>query len=200
MTEIFSIIKDIALSGAAGVTSYVAFSGLSKWQKELSGKAGFDVARDLAKSVYALRDEISYCRSAFTAAHEFPEDYKWGGERDSEEEGRAWAHVYAKRWGPVGKAMRDFDAAALEAEALWGEDIRCKADALRRCVVSLQVDIKLFINDKYSGGKILSNRKLEQKVQSTVWALEINENKLSKEIGEAIESLESAIRPHLSRG
>jgi hypothetical protein len=36
--EVFSIIKDIALSGAACATAYVAFTGLEKWQKKLKVK------------------------------------------------------------------------------------------------------------------------------------------------------------------
>jgi hypothetical protein len=89
--ELFSIVKDIALAGAACITAYVAFTGLEKWQKELRGKANFDVARKLAKSVYMLRDQISYCRSPFVAAAEFPEGYYKGEmerKHSPEEEGQ----------------------------------------------------------------------------------------------------------------
>lgn len=200
MTEIFSIIKDITLAGAACVTAYVALTGLGKWQKELSGKANFDVARELAKSIYALRDEISYCRSPFTAAHEFPEGYKGAlGNHTAEQEGQAWAHVYAKRWEPVGKAIQAFDTATLEAEALWGKDIKDKALALRKCVRSLQVDIESFINNKYSGGENFRDRDFAKEVEYGIWDIKAEENKLTQKINSAIEDLESVIRPHLSR-
>ena len=200
VTEIFSIIKDIALAGAACVTAYVAFTGLEKWQKELSGKANFDVARELAKSIYALRDEISYCRSPFTASHEFPEDYRGEfGTHTAEQEGQAWAHVYAKRWEPVGKAIQAFDTATLEAEALWGKDIKEKALVLRKCVRSLQVDIESFINNKYSGGENFRDRNFAKEVEYGIWDVKADENKLTQEINAAIEDLESVIRPHLSR-
>lgn len=200
VTEIFSIIKDIALAGAACVTAYVAFTGLGKWQKELNGKANFDVARELAKSIYALRDEISYCRSPFTASYEFPEDYRGGlGMHTAEQEGQAWAHVYAKRWEPVGKAIQAFDTATLEAEALWGKEIKEKALALRKCVRSLQVDIESFISNKYSGGESFRDRDFAKKVEYGIWDVKANENEFTQEINAAINDLESLIRPHLSR-
>lgn len=200
VTEIFSIIKDISLAGAACVTAYVAFTGLGKWQKELSGKANFDVARELAKSIYALRDQISYCRSPFTASHEFPEGYRSGhGTHTAEEEGQAWAHIYAKRWEPVGKAIQAFDTATLEAEALWGKDIKEKALALRECVRSLQVNIEFFISNKYSGGKDFCDKDFKREVTYGIWDVKAKENKLTQEITTAIKGLESLIRPHLSR-
>lgn len=63
-TEIFLIIKDICLGGAATIV-YVAYTDLEKWQKKLQGKANFGVARELIKSIYKLRDELNYCRSPF---------------------------------------------------------------------------------------------------------------------------------------
>lgn len=199
--EIISIIKDITLAVAACVTSYVAYTGLGRWQQELTGKATFDVARDLAKALYALRDEINYCRSPFTAAHEFPEGYRSSFDKHSaEEEGQAWVHVYIKRWEPVGKAVQAFDAATLEAEALWGKEIKEKAIELRQCVRHLQVNIKAFIDNKYSGGEIFKqDRDFRIDVENGIWDIHAEENKFTQRINMAIDDIESVIRPHLSR-
>lgn len=199
--EIFSIIRDIAISGAACVTAYVAYTGLSQWQKELDGKAKFDVARQLAKSVYALRDQISYCRSPFTASHEFPEGYRGGLDKPTaEEEGQAWAHVYAKRWEPVGEAVQAFDTSTLEAEALWGKEIKEKALELRKSVRCLQVDIESFIRNKYSGGEdFMNDRDFKKEIEFGIWDVKPEENQLTQSINKAINDIESVIRPHLSR-
>jgi hypothetical protein len=147
--EVFSIIKDIFLAGAAATTAFVAYTGLEKWQKELRGKANFEVARELIKSIYKLRDEISYCRSPFIAAQEFPENYRGiMGKYTNEEKGQAYAHVYSKRWEPVGNALQSFDAAVLEAEALWGLPIKKKAIIFRQCAHSLRVDIETYIENE----------------------------------------------------
>ncbi len=48
---LLSNFKDICLSGAAITTAIVAWRGLASWQKELKGKADFEVARNLEKCV-----------------------------------------------------------------------------------------------------------------------------------------------------
>ena len=199
-TEVFSIIKDIALAGAACVTAYVALTGLEKWQKELRGRANFDVARELAKSIYLLRDKISYCRSPFIIAAEFPENYSEAlGRHTNEEEGQAWAHVYSKRWKPVSIALQAFEASTLEAEALWGNTIKERALELRACVRSLQGYIEAFIQNKYSGGEHFKNREFCKKVEESVWDIKSESNELTQRINKAIEKIEAEIRPHLSR-
>jgi hypothetical protein len=201
MVEVFSIFKDISLAGAACTTAYVAFTGLEKWQKELRGKASFEVARELIKSVYKLRDEIKYCRSPFTLASEFPEEYykESRGERSAENEGQGWAHVYANRWLPVGEALQVFDTAVLEAEALWGTSIKDESLVLRKCVRTMQVDIEAFIQNKYSGGESFKDLKFAKDVEEGVWDINSDENELSIGITKAIEDIEAEIRPHLSR-
>ena len=198
--EIFSMVKDLALAGAAFTTAYVALAGLEKWQKELTGKANFDVARELAKSIYLLRDAISSCRSPFTAAHEFPEGYDGVlSKRSNEEEGQAWAFVYKKRWEPVGKALQSLDTATLEAEALWGKEIKEKVQELRLCTTSLFVDIQTFIEDKYSGGEDFKDQEFARAIHFGIWDKKPSENELTLRINKAIDGIESVIRPHLSR-
>lgn len=199
--DVFSIIKDITLAGAAVTTAYVAYSGVEKWQKELRGKANFEVARELIKSVYKLRDELNYCRSPFIAAMEFPEDYLNAMEKCTDDEnGRAYAHVYSKRWIPVGDAIQKFDTALLEAEALWGKSIKEKGTALHQCVRSLQVDIDSFISNEYSGGQDFhADSEFGKKVKENIWNVKSQENELTISINTAIESLEKEIMPHLSR-
>lgn len=199
--EFFSILKDVIIAGAAGTTAFIAYMGLDKWQKELRGKANFEVARELIKALYKLRDELSYCRSPFVSASEFPDNYYnvTTEKRSNEDEGQAYAHVYSKRWEPVGKAIQDFDAYLLEAEALWGPTIKEKAKELRQCVKNLRVDIEAFINNKYSGGEDFQDKEYAKEIRASISDMKSKENKLTNEINAAIESLEPEIRIHLSR-
>lgn len=200
VVDLFSIIKDIALGGAAVTTACVAYKGVEKWKKELRGKASFEVARELIKSIYKLRDELSYCRSPFIEAAEFPDGYRGSlGKHSSEEQGQAWAHVYSKRWEPVGNAMQGFDTAVLEAEALWGNQIKEKAKELRQCVRCLQVDIEATISNEYSGGEDFKVFDFAKKVRSSVSDTKSKVNELTIKINVAIGGLETEIRPHLSR-
>lgn len=201
VVDIFSVIKDIFIAGAAGTTAFVAYTGLEKWKTELRGKANFDVARELIKSVYKLRDELCYCRSPFVLASEFPEGYKGSlNNPTNEEKGQAWAHVYSKRWESVGSAIQNFDTAVLEAEAIWGATIKVKAQELRKCVRNLQVNIDTVIDNEYSGNIIFKeDPEFAKEVKSSVSDTNSKENELTNKINAAIEGLESEIRPHLSR-
>lgn len=201
VVEFFSVIKDICLGGAAMTTAYVAYTGLEKWHKELRGKASFEVARELIKSVYKLRDEMSNCRTPFTAAWEFPEGYKGPIENHTnEEKGQAWAHVYRRRWEPVGNATQNFDTSVLEAEALWGLSVKEKAQEFRGCARSLQVYIQAYISNEFSGNDdFSSDPDHAKKVKEVIWDINPQDNDFTKQINIAIEALEKEIRPHLSR-
>lgn len=199
MAEIITAIKDIILACAAIFTACIAFSGVEKWQKELRGKANFDVARGLLKAVYKLRNELSYCRSPFIPASEFPEAFKGRLAATSQERADAYAYIYSNRWKPVGEAAKDFEAAILEAEALWGVGITEKAHELRQCVISLNVDIDAFISNEYSDGEHFKDQEFAKKIRSSVSDMKPKENELTQRINAAIEGLESELRPHLVR-
>jgi hypothetical protein len=195
-------IKDVLLGGAAVTTAIVAVIGLSKWRKELEGKTGFDAARGLIKATYRLRDQLQICRSPFYSAHEFPADYKGAlGGHSTEEETKAWAHIYKNRWDPVWNAMQEFDAQTLEAEALWAAGIRTKTDALRQCVRELNVAIDAVINDKATGGEnFKTDREFAKSMRSIVGASrDDDKNELNQKIANAIRGIEDEIRPHLRR-
>jgi hypothetical protein len=177
--------------------------GLSKWKQELKGKTDFDAARHLITATYKLRDQVQICRSPFYSAHEFPEDYKGGrGDHSSEEETRAWLHIYRNRWEPVWAALQEFDARTLEAEALWGQTVRARTDALRLCVKELNVAIDAVVADKaVRGENFKSDREFGRQMRSVVAASRDDQsNDLNQKLAKAITGIEDEVRPHLRRG
>jgi hypothetical protein len=201
-TELITAIKDVLLGGAAVTTTVVAVVGLKNWSRELRGRADFDVARGLIRATYKLRDEIRSCRAAFIMAQEFPDGYCDPNRKSTpEDEAQVWAHVYKNRWQPVWEAIQEFDAQTLEAEALWGSEIRQKTDKLRECIAELNSAIYAVISDKASGGRdFKSDREFGKKMRSTVSASGSDQsNELSKKITEAVTGIEDKIRPHLKR-
>ena len=196
--EIFSIIKDIVISIAAATTAFVAYKGLEKWQKELSGKANFDTARSLIRATYKLRDEIEYARSPFIPAGEFPKDYDPLNKTDKSR-GDAFAHVYGKRWEHIAEAIQEYDAFILESEALWGAQIKEKANALRSCVIELRSAIDAYISNEYSGGEDFNDRVFAISVRAKVSNSQKEKNELTIKINTAINEIENEVSPHLNR-
>lgn len=200
--EIVSVISDITLAVAAGVTAYAAVTGLRSWERELKGRAGFELARSFARATYKLRDEVRMCRTPLLRLSEWPEGYDHQKQdKDHDYVADGYAHVYTKRWGAVIGAMQAFDAQALEAEALWGEDIRAKATALRSCVVRLHSAIDAYIDNVRSGGENFRvDREFGREIRSEVSALSVNAtDSLSQAIDAAVLAIEDEIRPHLDR-
>jgi hypothetical protein len=52
------IAQNISVTGAAVVTAYYGAKGLSAWRRELSGRAGFETARKVLKTLYEIRDTM----------------------------------------------------------------------------------------------------------------------------------------------
>ena len=200
--EILASIKDITLAIAGAVTASVAVVGLQNWNRELRGRAAFEVARSLARATYKLRDELGNCRMPVIWAHEFPEGYKNAGiNRSAQHEAEGYAHVYSNRLAPVIAALQEFDTQTLEAEALWGADIRSITERLRKCVWELRAAIEANISNIQGGGEdFTSDREFGKMIRAAVSAgPNDSSNQLSTRISAAVGEMEDALRPHLRK-
>jgi len=195
--EIIVMIKDSIITIAAATTAIVAYKGLAKWQKELKGKANFDTARLLIRATYKLRDEMKVCRSPFILLSEFPKDYNPLNKGTAEDKGNTYAHVYGKRWEHVAEAIQEFDVHTLEAEALWGTQIREKTNELRQCTRNLHASIQAFIENEYSDGEHFKDKAFRNKIRNDIYLMKEDKNPLSLKINTSIKTIENEIRPHL---
>ena len=195
-----SDIKDIIVSTAAVVTATVAIIGLYKWKAELTGKANFEASKELIKKVYKLRNEIGYCRSPGILGNEFPEGYMLFGTNSGDTEGRAWAHVYDNRWKGVREALIEYDTACLEAEALWGKEIKASEQQLMSVVRRLRAAIDATIQNYFSEGEnFKSDKNFENKMRSTVSSSLDENDGFANDLDNAVSAIEEIIKPHLKR-
>ncbi|MEW8390623.1 MAG: hypothetical protein AB2651_02515 [Candidatus Thiodiazotropha sp.] len=199
--EIVSTLKDLCIAGAAVTTAFVAWKGVESWKRELQGKADFEVARNLIKATYQVRNSIQICRSPWLELFEFPEGYQHNKiERTSEDEGYAKLFIYNNRLKHVDDCIIEFDTTVLEAEALWGRIIEDKALALRKCTSELKSAIDSVIRDAYSGGSdFTSDKEFAQEMKEIVQNIDPKTNSFTKKINSAISDIETLVRPHLSR-
>lgn len=197
--EIVTMIKDVVLAVAAGVTAWVAVSGIRRWRKELEGRAGFDAARALARATFRLRDALRSCRSPLMTGDEYPDGYFDSRNKSDAEKAQGLAHVYNNRFLPVRDAINEFDTQALEAEALWGSSIRQRTDALRHCVVELRVAIEATIENAAGGGRDFESDRSFAKEMRSATSDGRKDNKLTKSIDAAVGAIEDELRKHLGR-
>jgi hypothetical protein len=196
--EIITVTKDIILIFAAIATAHVAINGLQSWSRELKGKADFEIARNLIRSVYKLRDELGYCRSPWYPSSEFPEDYD-SMNKTSDSESKAYAFLYSNRWKLVATALLEYDSQALEAQALWGASFKSKTDELRQCARKLKTALDAYISNKANDGEDFKcDPKFSKEIKLKIWVTG-NDNPLTQEIDNAIQGIEKEVRPHFKR-
>ena len=61
-SEYISAIKDVLIGLSALFAAIFAYMGLTTWRKELKGKSEYQIAKDVLKSVYRVRDAFKQVR------------------------------------------------------------------------------------------------------------------------------------------
>ena len=125
---------------AAGIASYVAIVGLNTWRKQLTGTSEYELAREVLWAVYKLRDRVDMLRAH---RRSFAEENKIDLEKafqnqpkvnNQEYEVIMQGEVLRLRWPAVREALSEFEVASIEAEVLFGQDVREKLDDLERFI------------------------------------------------------------------
>jgi hypothetical protein len=190
-------IKDIIISVAAMFTSGVAVYGVIKWKRELQGKVYLETSKKLLTALYGVRNNFEIVRSGWRDVSEFPEDYikhKTPGSRDPEKEADALWYVYKNRLSPLTKAMNELDICLLEAEALWGEEVREQGRKINSCYNRLVRSIKEVVAMEYRGEALAGKT-----YKDGVIASRKSSDELSNQLVEAINYFENISKKHLDR-
>ncbi|HGY9608030.1 hypothetical protein [Vibrio harveyi] len=200
INEIVALIKDIVLGLCALGTFSLAIYGVKSWARELKGRADFDVSRQLIRAVYKFRDEMEYSRSPMTLAHEFPSDYD-PMNKTSEYQAKAWSYVFSNRWKPVISAVQELEAQSLEAEALWGPEVKQLILDLRTNARLLRVGMQAIVDDEINDHENFKrNPELAVKMRNRVWKPALDDgDEITDSIRVAVKELENYLRPHLKR-
>jgi hypothetical protein len=141
------------------------------------------------------------CRNPIMRSYEYSE--KYGNSQETPSTGQAaeaLAYAYQNRMNLVWDALQELDSHTLEAEILFGKDIRTRAGQLRQQVYRLYVAIQDLIANKASGGTYFKeNNTYAKRIRKIVYASwEDEDNEFSKQIGDVITEIEKIVRPHLT--
>jgi len=125
-TELIALLKDLIISGAAITGAVVAFKGLSTWQRQLKGKSEYDLSRRLLISLFKYRDAISGVRNSAMWSYEMPHPPEDEAKNMSRDEISFYGtqKAYEARWGKVYSEKTNLYADLIEAEALWGTQLK----------------------------------------------------------------------------
>lgn len=93
------------------------------------------------------------------------------------------------------EAQAAYDAAALEAEVVWGKDIKPLTEALREQVFWVQLPVRAFLRNVKSKGIELD--KEHYPVMPSELHPTGNDDEMSTRIGQAITGIENYLKPFL---
>ncbi|EDM82229.1 hypothetical protein LMED105_14485 [Limnobacter sp. MED105] len=147
-----------------------------------------------------MRDILDACRNPWIRPQELPKGYLEATSQSAQQRGEAMAHVYWNRWDKLYQFTQEFDSASLEAEALWGSEIEELSMNLRKCVSQLRASIEAFIRNEYSGGEdFRADKDYANEVKAKINLSTDGKDEFSVALRNAIQGIETHVRPHLAR-
>lgn len=191
----------VGLSAAAA--AFLAYRGLSTWRAELKGKSEYQLAKDVLKSVYKVREAFKYVRHAAIYAYEYPEemrDHHGGLMREHNYEGTK--HVYEKRWERMVEAFNELEDHHLLAQVEWGSEFQDKIVKLRNCRVELLIAIEDLLEGKRDP-QVARERDREETAKQRAVLYQMGagsrHDTFTPQIDEAVKEFENWLRPHVKR-
>lgn len=127
----------------------IAFLWLNTWKKQIKWNIEFDTARKILNQIYKIRRWIETVRNPFIPAYEMI--YKWTKDGLSEKELEiAWLReAYNNRFELLDKTKQEILLDVLEAEVLWGKDIKNKLYDFLWVVRELELAVQDYLKIKH---------------------------------------------------
>lgn len=198
LPEFITAVKDIFVGLAAIFATFFAYLGLTAWREELKGKAEYQLAKEVLKSVYKVRDAFEHVRNPAIYQFEYPKDMlDHQGYLKQEHEYEGTMYIYEKRWAKMSEAFRELEEHHLDAQVEWGSEFQNVIMKLRSCNTNLLVTIQQFLErKKHPRDFEPANAEKLAEERSILYQHEKNDI-FSREIQEAIKAFEDWLRPHI---
>lgn len=123
--DVFAVIGTLVSAIGVGLAFYVGLEGLSTWKRQLRGTTDHDLAKRSLLELYKFRESIQQARSPMMFAGEMaldPETIVGLDFKNKNYLGKCAG--YRNRLNAINDARRPINVTLLEAEALWGRELR----------------------------------------------------------------------------
>jgi hypothetical protein len=201
-----AIVRDLVVIITAGIGSYVALAGLSTWKRQLKGQTDHELARRILVTLYRYRDAINGVRHPAMFGNEFsepPED-KRNAMSSAQIRFYGLANVYRKRWDRVQNQRVELDAELLEAEAIWGAELKTE---IFPSVFDLEWEVQVCVRNHLKMNDPAENAetkrvidKIKKSKRDVLYdALEKQGDEFSNDFARAVGNIEKFLKPKLGR-
>jgi len=195
--------KDILVGLSAVAAAIFAFLGLHAWRKELKGRSEYQLAKDVLKSVYKVREAFKHVRHMAIYQYEYPEQMRdHNGHLKREHDYEGTAHVYQKRWEKMDEAFKELEEHHLAAQVEWGSEFQDKIVKLRRCRAELLVAIQQLLERKKNPVRtemIRSEQAAEERSVLYHIGGDSEYDKFTPQIDDAVNEFDKWLRPHVRK-
>lgn len=193
----------IAISGAvtAVCANTLAIYGVTKWRKEVLGKARIQAAQDVLRALYRVREAFKHVRGPAIYTGEFPpEMLDWTGHLKNEHRVDGTRHAYNSRLKVLDEAFSELEKQHIEAQVLLGAEIHDEIHPIRLCRIDLAIAIRDLL-DSYSGERKLTVDQMTERDRK-LYNNDVNSKhgQFTQEIHKAIGNYEKRFRGLMSSG
>lgn len=203
-TEIVSLLKDLVLSGAAITGAVVAVKGLGTWQHQLKGQSEYELSRRILVTVFKYRDAINGVRHPAMFAYEMPSPPEDLAAKMTPGQIQFYgtSKAYKERWRKVQTERTSLYADILEAEAIWGVELKVLFknvfDLEHELFTRIRHYIELINPDTAEASKE-AIRNIDKKARYIMYDdLSDEPDEYKKDLFSAIEQIEKYLKPKLS--
>jgi hypothetical protein len=199
-----ALLKDLVLSGAAITGAVVAVKGLGTWQRQLKGQSEYELSRRILVSVFKYRDAINGVRYPAMWAYEMPSPPEEESAKMSREQIRFYgtSKAYQARWDKVQTERTTLYADLLEAEAIWGTELKEMFKEVFNLEHELFTRIRHYvelINPDTDEASKEAIRNIDKKARDIMYDNSSDEpDEYKQDFISAIEKIEKYLKPKLS--
>jgi hypothetical protein len=203
-TEIVALLKDFVLSGAAITGAFVAVKGLGTWQRQLKGQFEYKLSRRILVTLFKYRDAINGVRNPVMLVYEMPSPSEDEVSKMSREQIRFYgtSEAYQARWDKVQAERTSLYADLLEAEAIWGDELKQLFKKVFDLEHELFTRVRRYIeliNPDTSEASKKAIMEINNKTRDIMYDdLGEEPDEYKKDLIAAIEQIEKYIKPKLS--
>lgn len=199
-SELVTILKEIAVLGAAVFASIVAWKGLNTWRRQLAGQVEHDLAHKILTSLLLLREEVSSIRksgmvlTAMLAREEFTEALS---------EPCLIRDYFARaepRLDSLANRKADLELCMLEGEIVWGDELIGRVARFQGLVEEFSSSLKL-ARIVAEAESILENTRIKEELNGARSLRKLNSNDgvdpYADELRSAVEDVKAVLVPKL---
>lgn len=163
---------------------FIAWQWLNTWKKQLKWNIEFEKARKILNQIYKIRKWIEAVRNPFIPAYEMI--YKWTKDGLSEKElEMAWLReAYNNRFELLDKTKQEILLDVLEAEVLWGKDIKNKLYDFLWVVRELELAVQDYLKIMYMSNLERQEsywKKRYSEINEIIYAKSLNSIQINKD-------------------